>query len=510
MELTPPRAGNATRTSFRSAVLWAFAMNWGKKVSAALITLVLAAMLGPEPFGLVAIAMVYIAFLEMLLDQGLTVALIQREDLREEHLDSVFWTVLAVGTLLTALSIALSGWWSELCGIPTLAPAINALSLLIPVQCLTIVQQAILQRTMDFKSLALRANLAVVPGGVVGIAMAFGGFGIWALVGQKVGEAFASLILLWSVSEWRPRRRFSARHVRELLAFSSATFLDTLGIFAGKRADVLVMGLFFGPLAVGLYRFAARLTTLVTDVTTRPLQAVSLAHFSALQADPAGLRRSVLLSMRAASWLTLPALGLLAGSGPSLMRLVGDEWAPATPTLTLLCAAAALLPTGFFQRSVMLAVGRPGVQAAISWGVAILTTAAYAVAGMLARDASPEQQLLAIGSVYLGGFVLLQTPIGLALLWWGARVSPLEILRVMASGMLSGGIGWLVATETARLSASLPPIPSLIATALPAGACAAIVLIAADAPLRGLLQSRARQGLALARSGLGGGRAGPL
>ena len=215
--------------TFRGAVLWSYLMNSGEKAIFALVTFVLASILGPSDFGTVSMAMVYILFIQMFLEQGLCLALIQRKDLDAEHLDSVFWMVMVAGLALVGISVGLSGWWARVNHLPTLARVIRWLSVSILIESLTVVQRAVLHRDMNFKSLSLRSNAAAAVAAVVSLGMALAGFGVWALVGQKLGEDISALALLWKISSWRPRLRFSLLHLKQLLGFSVASLFTRVG-----------------------------------------------------------------------------------------------------------------------------------------------------------------------------------------------------------------------------------------------------------------------------------------
>jgi O-antigen/teichoic acid export membrane protein len=260
--------------SFRSAITWSFAGNWGEKALVSLFTVVLAALLGPKDFGLVAIAWIFVNFIQMFLDQGLVAALIQKRDLQQEHLDAVFWMDLCLSLLLVAGSILVSHWWATLNHAPQVAVLISVLSLCIPIEGMAIVQKTVLSRNMDFKSLSVRSTIAVLVSGIVGIGMAWAKLGVWALVGQQITKDLVSLALLWRLSSWRPRWAFSWPHLQELMSFSLSNFAAQLGIFADTQAGSILVGIFLGPVPVGLYRLADRIMNAVVAACTSSIQAV--------------------------------------------------------------------------------------------------------------------------------------------------------------------------------------------------------------------------------------------
>lgn len=237
-----------------SAMGWAYAMDISSRVLGTAVTFILAALLGPEEFGLVALALVYVMFIDMLQRQGLSSAIVQRRSLDDDHLHSAFWMIATVSVTLTVGSVLLSGWWAGVNNTAQLQPVIIWLSALLPVNGLIVVQEAILRRQMRFRPLAVRNTIASLVGGLLGIAAAFAGLGVWALVVQQLSMATTKLGVLWFVTDWRPRLRFSRRHLKDLLSFSTGSFLTSLGVFVNSRTDAMLVGIFFGPAPIGLYR----------------------------------------------------------------------------------------------------------------------------------------------------------------------------------------------------------------------------------------------------------------
>ena len=262
-------------------------MNWGQRALGAVFTFVLAAILGPHDFGVVAIALVYIALVQVFLEQGFSTALIQREDLEPEHLDSAFWLNVVWCLVLAGVSVALSGWWADVNGTPILQDVISVLSLAARLRGPQHRPAgATSSGSAEFKKLAIRTNVAALARRRVGVALALAGAGVWALVAQQLVMDATALVLIWMLSPWRPGLRFSRRHARDLLGFSSHVFVANLGGFVNRRADALLLGVFFGPVVVGIYRLADRFVDLLLELTMRPVGLISLPLFSRLQQRP--------------------------------------------------------------------------------------------------------------------------------------------------------------------------------------------------------------------------------
>lgn len=484
----------ATHRSFRNAIKWSFAGIWGERSLVALFTVILAALLGPKDFGLVAIAWIFVTFIQMFLDQGLVAALIQKQDLQQEHLDAVFWMDLGLSLLLLGISVMLSHWWAAVNHAPQVATIISALSLCIPIEGLAIVQKTMLSKSMDFKSLSIRSAIAAFAGGLVGVAMAFAKAGPWALVGQQITKDVVSLALLWRISPWRPRGAFSWSHLRELLSFSLSNFTAQLGIFVDTQAASILVGIFLGPIPVGLYRLADRIMNSVVVACTSSIQAVALPEFSRWQDNPIELHRSALLCIRLSSTVTLPALACVAAVSDPLMATLGSQWIPAADVLKVLCALGMVIIFAYFTGPLLQAIGRPHILAVLEWARTGLGVCLIVAAGLMVRHARMEMQILALALARLLTGALVITPVFLYTLMRLTKLTMREFIRSIAPSLSSSACivaAVLVVRSLHFLSAYKPPIVLAveiicsILTGLP-------VLLGLDSQLRQEVQQRFR------------------
>ena len=230
-----------------------------------------------------------------------------------------------------------AGWWADANNMPRLEGVIHVLSILIIVEGLGIVQHALMERQLDFKKLALRSNLSVLLGGVAGVTLALTGAGVWALVAQQIVLETTLLVMMWVLNPWRPGLRFSVTHARELVGYAANVFAANLAGFVNRRADALLMGIFWGPVAVGLYRLADRVVDVVLEVTMRPVGLVSLPVLSRLQNDPEQLREAVARCLRTTLLISVPVLLVVLATSDELMAMLGTEWEQAGIALQFLC-----------------------------------------------------------------------------------------------------------------------------------------------------------------------------
>jgi O-antigen/teichoic acid export membrane protein len=470
---------------FQNALLWSFATTGGRQGINALLTFTLAAILGPEAFGTVAMASIFVRFIQMFLEQGLGPAIVQRQQLEEAHKNSAFWMVVGLSFVLVSLGVGLSRWWAGVNDLPELAEVISVLSLLIPLEALTVVQQALLRRHMEFKKLALRANVSVLCGGAVGLTLAFNGYGVWALVAQHLTTSATGVLLLWAVCDWRPSFRFSRSAASDLISFSSGAFLGRIAIFVNNRSDALLMGIFFGPVAVGLYRLADRLMGLLVDLSSRSIQAVALPEFSRLQSDPTALAASALRCLRISATIAIVPLAVMAASSHELMQIVGEKWAEAALPLSLLCGVGMVRAVTLITGPIMRALGRPYAHALFMWAHAIPSAAAFwAVASWLQTSEVPEQAAgIALSRVLL--FALLFLPINCWIVVRMVSLSFGSLASAVAPAVAAGAIGAGVALGLHNMSLTpLLGIPTSIVGVVVPGFVAIIALAALDRRFR--------------------------
>jgi O-antigen/teichoic acid export membrane protein len=368
------------RKQTAQAVAWEGAKFWVGRAFPLLVFLVLARLLAPEHFGLVALATAYIAFFEIFAEQGFAAAIIHRQDLEAEHLDSAFWISAAIGLVLTAVGVATAGLAASLFGEPELTVIVQVLSLNFLILSFQNVQLALLQRELDFRSLAVRTIIGVAVGGVVGIGMAFFGFGVWSLVGQQLTSNLVQVALLWKVSSWRPGRNFSARHARQLLSFGiNMTGLRVLR-YASNRSDQLLIGYYLTSVALGYYTVAMKLYDILSQLFTRMLANVLFPALSRVQEDQDKLRRGFYLSTRLGSLVAFPGFAGLAILAPELVpALFGSKWDQSIPLMQLLALLGLLEATTFATEPLLMASGLPSWRLGLRFVHSIANVVAFLI-----------------------------------------------------------------------------------------------------------------------------------
>jgi O-antigen/teichoic acid export membrane protein len=341
---------------------WTIAEQWGRQALGFIVFAVLANLLAVRDFGLVATAMVFVAFTSVFVDQGLGNAIVQRRELTRSHIDTAFWAAMATGTLLTLVGVVLAIPIASLLGQPDLVPILQALSLIFVLTALASIQIALLQRELRFRSIATRSLLAVTAGGAVGLAMAYLGYGAWALVGQQLAGAVVSVISIWALSPWRPSLRFSRQHFRELFGFGiHVVGGDTITFFT-RNSDNLLIAIFWGPVSLGFYGVAYRILDTSEAMLISIARRAAYPALSHLQADPQRTQRGYVKVTRVASAAILPAyVGLALVAPEAVVTLFGHKWADSGLVAAVLFLVGPPLAVGAFSGSLLYAIGHPEV-----------------------------------------------------------------------------------------------------------------------------------------------------
>ena len=304
-----------TRRSF-DAARWVAVASVGNVVLSFGVFLVLARLIGPAEFGMVAIAAVFIDILQIVARCGLPDAVVQRADLDEDFAATAFWVMLATGALCAVGLVALSGPIAWIFDLPALQPVLCALSACFVITAAGAIHEARLQRSFGFRKLALRALGANILGGAGALVLALDGYGVWSLVVQRLVAATATTLLTWVAARWIPPLRLHLASVREQIAFGSRLFCTYLLLVASIRSQEVIAAYFLSAADVGYLRLAWRCIDLVSQVAVIPLTTVGLTTYARLQDRPGELATAFYGFTEASSFLAVPAFFGMAAVAP--------------------------------------------------------------------------------------------------------------------------------------------------------------------------------------------------
>jgi PST family polysaccharide transporter len=451
-----------------SGVLWNLVEVVGTQGTAFLVFVLLARLLEPEAFGLVALAGTVIILLTIFVEAGFSTVIVRSEEITEEKLNTAFWIGVLVSTSL-ALALTLSaGWVAELYGTPELTPVLRALSWVLLFGALSAVHTALLVRKLDFRSKALRRLVAVVGGGIAGIAMALSGFGVWSLVAKQAVEAVLDCIVVWRTSDWRPGLRVSRRDAGELLSFGRNIVGSSLVSFLNRSADDLIIGVTLGPVALGYYAVAYRANVAVTEVALRATSRTALPVFAKLQGEPARLRTAFYAAVEFAALVACPIFLGLSATAPELcLTMFGPKWEASVRPMQVLGLAGLVAPITLYLGPILIAIGQPKWFFRFSFVQGILNILAFWIA--------VRWGILAVA----WAFVIRSAVTFPLVLWLMSRAigsAPREILRLVSAPAVAS-LAMLGAVAALRPALGDVPAPVGLALLVGAGAITYLALM---------------------------------
>ncbi len=344
-------------------LFWSGASQAGKQISQFIITAILARLLSPNDFGLLAMATVFINFGMIFSEMGISSALIQKQDTHDRHFYSAFWLNVVVGVVLTLIFIAISPLIAWFYKKPELQIILTVISVNYFISSFVVIQQTILTKEMDFKSLAIRDIIAIILSGGVGIFMAYHGFGVWSLVFQSVVFTLSNAILLWTLSSWRPKFQFAKSDIKDIFKFgANITGFNIVNYFA-RNIDQLLIGKFLGSQALGYYSLAYKILLYPLQFMSGVIVRVVFPAFSKLQNNIDKLRISYMKMIKFLSLITFPMIFVLYGiSTEFILTIFGSKWAPVITLFKIFAFCGPFQSLITVNGTIYLSIGRSDVQ----------------------------------------------------------------------------------------------------------------------------------------------------
>lgn len=428
------------------ATFWAVLETGGAQAAIFLFFVVFARILTPDEFGVYSLAMAIVGAVNIVLFQGFGDALIQAERLDEEYVSTAFWTnmLLALGMVAILQVVAICG--PALFADPLIRPVVAWLSLLCIPRALVSVHSALFRRKLDIRVLAIRTILGSVVGGLVGLALVFCGWGVWALVVSQFVQSFLIVFIMWRSSDWRPRLLFSKPAFQSLLHFSKHFMAASIITSCIDDFGSILIGLGLDIASVGYFSVALKVIRSLIILTMTPVQVVMMPALSRIANDRKkfGLAYADMVLMTSTVWL--PAVAGLGIMAPELLPAVfGAHWAGAIPVVQAMCFASLTMPLWAFSGQALSALGRPDAFARIAfWQLGL-----YCVMFPLASHFS----IVAVGWAW-SALSLMMVPIALAMLH---RLAGLDIGALLMKNARIALCGGALVAAVMLVKTALPP-----------------------------------------------------
>lgn len=331
-------------------------------------TAILARLLTPADFGLIAMVSVFTQFVNLFKDLGLSTATIQRKDITHQQVSTLFWVNITVSCLLILIVALISPLVALFYNEPRLTLVTIAIGGTFIFGGLIAQHTALMRRQMRFRSLAVIEIISMATGITAAVISAFFGLSYWSLVIMMVAKGIVNVILIWKKSPWRPSFPTRGSGVRPMLAFGGSLTGSNVLSYLTHNADNFIIGYALGSTSLGFYTKAYALITLPMSQFSAPLRTIMIPALSRLQTEPKRYRRFFLQVLAAISMIIMPLITFLVFSADEIVDiLLGSQWKTVSITFRYLGPAAFLSAIGYAQGWLFISLGRAGV--AFRWNM---------------------------------------------------------------------------------------------------------------------------------------------
>lgn len=346
-------------TQALTGAFWTLSQRGGQQVIRFVVTVILARLLLPEHFGLVAMLEVFIAVSERFIYAGFGGALIQKKVVSQTDLSTLFWYNLAVATACYFVLFLAAPGLAEFFREPELAAILRVAALGLICMGFQVVQGVRFTRRMDFKVPTFASLGAVTVSAVTGISLALNGFGVWSLVYAGLARRVTAVAVLWIASGWTPSLAFSRSSMQKIVGFGGPLLLSSLLGALFTNIHTLVIGRVFSVADLGFFNRGRAVQQIASDTATQPVLSVLFPVFSRIHDDRERMAAAYLRVLQVVAFLVFPALFLIAATSEPLVLLIyTDKWSASIPYLRLLALTGVWLPIALVVLNVTKALGQ--------------------------------------------------------------------------------------------------------------------------------------------------------
>lgn len=342
-----------------SNFLWRFAERCGAQGVSFVVSVVLARLLAPEVYGTIALVTVFTAILNVFVDSGLGSALVQKKDADDLDFSSVFYFNVAVCCLLYLGMFLAAPFIAEFYNRLELTQVIRVLSLTLVISGVKNVQQAYVSRTMQFKRFFFATLGGTVGAAVIGIVMAYCGFGVWALVIQQIFNATVDTVILWITVRWRPKRMFSRKRLKGLFCYGWKLLVSALLDTVYGNLRQLIIGKMYSSADLAQYNRGRQFPDVIVANINSSIDSVLLPTMARVQEDATQVKGMTRRAMKTSTYIMAPLMMGLAFCAQPVVRLVlTEKWLPCVPFLQIFCITYMFYPVHTANLNAIKAMGR--------------------------------------------------------------------------------------------------------------------------------------------------------
>lgn len=352
-------AGEDLRNKAKRGFVWNTAERLVTNGIQFILTIILARLLSPDDYGVIAMPAIFLAIAQVLIDSGFANALIRKPDLNEKDLSTAFYFNVIVGVVAYFILFLASPLIADFFKTPILSKLLKVTALVIFLNSLGIVQQAVMTKRMDFKTQAIISVISTFTSGAIGLWMAYSGYGVWALVFQQVSAALLRVTLLWFWGKWKPEFTWSNESFHYLWGFGSKVIIIGLLDTVYSNVYAFVIGKMYNAKDLGNYTRAQQFADLPANNLNSIVQRVTFPLLSEIQEDDKRLTAVFLKLFETTSLIIFPLMFMItAMASPLIIVLLGEEWRGCILMLQILCLTRMWVPLNAINLNLLQVKGR--------------------------------------------------------------------------------------------------------------------------------------------------------
>ncbi len=369
-------------------VVWAGLGGWAGSVVSLAAFVVTARILGPEPYGVIAFALVFVAIPQLFVGKAAVETLVQRESLTDDQSTSALILVTGAAIVSVALAALAGVGITVLLDQHTFGAVLPVFALLLVPEALKSAPIAMLKRQFKFADVAAAEAIALSLAGIAGAACAMAGLGVWSLVVAAITQPAVGMALAWLAAGWRPTGRFRPSALRELSHFSTHVFISDVLYLATNQLQRVIIGAVLGLEALGIFVFAWNLFERLKHLILGPIDAVALPAISRLRHDTAVFRTALLRAIEFNAAVTFPVfIGAAAVGSVAIPLIFGPKWVAASTVVQVVLLIGVRAAVTSMNGAVLKGFGRADLQtliSAVNFTLAVIATWVFAPFGLLA------------------------------------------------------------------------------------------------------------------------------
>lgn len=339
--------------------LWRFFERCGAQFVTLIVSIVLARILTPSDFGTVSLIMVFTTILQVFVDSGLGTALIQKKDADDLDFSSVFYFNFAICLILYLGMFIASPFIAKFYKDISLTPIIRVISLTIVMSGVKGIQQSYVSRNMLFKKFFFATLGGTLFSAVLGVGMAYAGFGVWSIVAQQLSNTAIDTLILWITVDWRPKRMFSWQRLKSLLSYGWKLLVSSLLDTIYNNLRNLIIGKIYTSSDLAYYNQGDKFPKVIVMNINASIDSVLLPSMSGEQENKERVKSMTRRAIKTSTYIMAPLMmGLLFCAEPIVRLLLTDKWLPCVPYLRIFCFTYMFWPIHTANLNAIKAMGR--------------------------------------------------------------------------------------------------------------------------------------------------------